>query len=111
MSRTHTMARVFARCASDGDAELLQAQLLQALSATGAEPHGKPRRYAKMPELFEFTFAAIGQQHFSVIASLCQSGWFASGDEDDPSLVWNAEPGCTFLHAQVVWAELLTADL
>jgi hypothetical protein len=104
------MVRVFARCASDTAAATLQAQLLQALSAWQAQPRGKPERYWKMPELFELTFTVAGTQHFAAITGLCKRGWTAWGDEQDPSWVWNAEPGACFLHPDVTWAEVLPAD-
>ena len=97
-------------CASDDDEARLEPDLLQALSAFDVVRHGEPKRYWKMPELVEFSFAAAGTDKFADIAALCGSGWTLDGDDDDPSWVWNAEPGATFLHAEVVWAEVLTFD-
>lgn len=104
------MVRVFARCASDNAASRLEPELLQALSAFRATRHGAPKRYWKMQELYEFSFAAAGIDKFADITALCSNGWTDAGDDDDPSWVWNVEPGATFLHAEAVWAEVLTFD-
>ena len=104
------MLRVMARCASEAVAPALQQQLLQALAAFPAKVRSDPQRYWKMPELFEFTLTVAGAQRFGAITGLCSQGWTAMGDENDPSWVWNAEPGACFLHTDVVWAEVLLAD-
>jgi hypothetical protein len=110
MSDRSVMLRLMARCASKAAAPALQQQLLQALAAFPATVRSDPERYWKMPELFEFTLTVAGEQRFGAVTGLCSSGWTATGDENDPSWVWNAKPGACFLHTDVVWAEVLLVD-
>lgn len=110
MSTAQVLLRVFARCPSAQAAPALQARLLQALASVEAQVHQAPQRYWKMPELFEFTLTAGPAAQLAAVRNLSARGWTDCGDEDTPSWVWNAEPGASFLHPDVAWAEVLLLE-
>lgn len=100
--------RAFAECESEERAEQMQKKLCGALAAMVSARPATPKRYWKMPELFEFTFSltpATVEIREQIIGS-ASGGWQHSGDERDMSSVWNRSPGFSFLAAEVTWAEL-----
>lgn len=103
------MLRVLAECPDAAAAAALSPRLLVAASEWSAVEASPPERYARRPELYEFTLLlspATAETFDRVIASVPRR-WTHGGDEDDRSSVWNREDGVTLLAPEVLWAELL----
>ena len=99
--------RLFADCADEPTATQLQGALLQALAAFQPAADATPKRYWKIPEYFEFSFAlaAAGADDYARLQALSPGGWTTGGDDDDAWAVWNRADGRAFLLPAVAWAE------
>ncbi|KQY85584.1 hypothetical protein [Pelomonas sp. Root1444] len=101
--------RTFANCADESTAHSLRLRLCDALAAWRPTAAAEPKRYWKLPELYEFTFdlqpAKVAA--FEQILSLVSYGWHhAWPDENERSSVWNRADGLVLLTPEVAWANL-----
>jgi hypothetical protein len=100
--------RAYATCGNLEQATGISDEIRQALARFQPEEFSEPKRYWKMPELFEFTFnlSPATEASFLDIVKSCDEGWLHMGNGQDRSSVWNQVPSLSFLTSSVTWAEL-----
>lgn len=100
--------RLYANCTDVSDAERLAEQIALALSAWETSPGTQPRRYWKMPELYEFAVdlfpATVGT--FWAVHGLATGNWHDVEQASERSSVWNRAADHRFLIPEVSWAHL-----
>ncbi len=100
--------RIFAECDSASVAGATVDRILSVLSGLGATALAPPKPYWKIPEYFEFTFAATpsNEQSFRAVLAMCADGWVHHSDTHEFSSVWNKVGKASFLDPLVKWAEV-----
>jgi hypothetical protein len=100
--------RTFADCENQDTAQAIAARIVLALSHFSPEAGAKPKRYWKLPHLFEFTFELVPatETSFQEVISASSGGWEHSRSGREFSSVWNRKHDHTFLVPEVCWAEL-----
>ena len=103
------LLRLFADCDEDATAANLQIRLEKTLEVVHVKSTSKPKRYWKLPHLFEFTFdlaeATVGD--FEKVISMVSGGWStAVSTSAETFSVWNRAEGLAFLIPEVSWAHL-----
>ena len=100
--------RTYANCESVETSQAIAARMLLALSRFTPETHSTPKRYWKIPKLFEFTFSLFPATHasFRSIVETSSAGWVHSESENELSSVWNRGKDNVFLVPESSWAEV-----
>jgi hypothetical protein len=100
--------RTFANCEDQGAAQEIGSRIALALSRFSPEASVQPKRYWKLPHLFEFTFqlTPATEASFQEIASASSGGWEHSHSGNELSSVWNRKHDLAFLVPEVSWAEI-----
>ncbi len=100
--------RIFAECDSAAVAGAAADRMLSILGGLGASASAPPKPYWKMPEYFEFTFAATpsNEQCFRAVLAMCPGGWVHHSDVHEFSSVWNKVGESSFLDPLVKWVEV-----
>ena len=100
--------RTFADCEDQDAAQKTGSRIALALSRFSPEAAAQPKRYWKLPHLFEFTFelTPATEASFLEIASASSGGWEHSHSGSELSSVWNREHDLSFLVPEVSWAEI-----
>lgn len=100
--------RLYADCDSNEVAGLIAGRLLTQLSRFSPESSAEPRRYWKMPQMFEFTYrlAPACAKTVADLVSCSSGGWSHSGGVEESSSVWNRQADHMWLVPEVAWAHL-----
>jgi hypothetical protein len=100
--------RIYANCDDEREATLLAQTIEAALVRYEPTSRFDPRRYWKMPELFEFTYdlSSPGGDILRELAASDPAAWQLHGRDGDRSAVWNRSDDRSFLVAATRWAEL-----
>ena len=99
---------MYANCDDASDADRLAGQIALALSAWETSSTTQPRRYWKMPELYEFAvdlFPATVET-FDAVHALATGKWHDVEQVSERSSVWNRDADHSFLIPEVSWAHL-----
>ena len=108
MNPTRLFLRLYVNCESADDASSMDGRLMAQLSRFSPEPHAEPRRYWKMPEMFEFTYRLSPACATTVGEFVARSsgGWSHSTAGNESSSVWNRQSDHVLLVPEVAWAHL-----
>jgi hypothetical protein len=100
--------RNFAHCESQEAAQAIVVRVVLALSHFSPKAAAKPKRYWKIPHLFELTFELMPatETSFQDVISASSGGWEHSRSGSELSSVWNRKHDHIFLVPEVSWAEL-----
>jgi hypothetical protein len=100
--------RTFADCENQQVAQTIAARIESALSQFSPQAVAEPRRYWKLPHLFEFTFVLTPATaaSFREVVSASSGGWVHSQAGGELSSVWNRGRDHAFLVPEVSWAEV-----
>jgi len=104
----HLFLRAYADCGSSEAARDLAARLGLALSHLSPQASLEPRRYWKLPHLYEFAFhlSPATEAAFQSLVSASSGGWSHSNLGADLSSVWSRRQDHVFLVPEVSWAEV-----
>lgn len=101
--------RIYANASTD-EASALAAVMEAALALYEPTAAASPRRYWKMPELFEFSYhlSSPTRDIWDELVSQHPEGWTVVEDGAECSAVWNRAVDRVLLAPAVRWAELAT---
>ena len=100
--------RLYANCDDASEAERLAGNIASVLSAWETSSATQPRRYWKMPELYEFAIDLYPAtvESFQAVRALVAGNWHDVEQACERSSVWNRGADLSFLIPEVSWAEL-----
>jgi len=100
--------RTFADCESQQFAQVIAARIELALSHLAPQAIAEPKRYWKLPHLFEFKFELkpANADSFQRVVSASSGGWMHLETGGELSSVWNRVHDHALLVPEVSWAEI-----
>jgi hypothetical protein len=100
--------RAFADCESQESAQASAMRILLILSHLSPELSAKPKRYWKLPQLFELAFSLMPatEASFQSLVSRSSGGWEHTRSGNELSSVWNRKLDHIYLVPEVAWAEV-----
>jgi hypothetical protein len=100
--------RLLANCESADLAAVISQRIKIVLSRFGGEEASLPKRYWKLPHLYEFTYSLrpATRAAFEEVLSCSSGGWHHAKGETEFSSVWNRAQDHVFLIPEVSWAEV-----
>jgi hypothetical protein len=100
--------RLFANCENSEIAGDIAARVSAALVRLSPQQLSPPKRYWKLPELFEFnyTLSPANEASFQAVLAMVSGGWAHSDVNAERSSVWSRVQDHILLAPEVSWAEV-----